>query len=120
MRRFNRPASGSASGSTLNANVPLPVGASHSSHSRPSTIRPSRLPTATARVPSTALHRNMAGIISSMTVPDLLKAGWRERIALLAETLQTWPWLDTLKTLRQRFREDRLGLTASPMYSALI
>lgn len=57
----------------------------------------------------------MAGIISSMTVPDLLKTGWRERIALLAETLQTWPWLDTLKTLRQRFREDRLGLTASSL-----
>ena len=31
------------------------------------------------------------------------------------QTLRTWPWLDTLKTLRQRFREDRLGLTASSL-----
>lgn len=39
----------------------------------------------------------------------------RERAAELWQTLQTWPWLDTLKTLRQRFREDRLGLTASSL-----
>lgn len=50
-----------------------------------------------------------------MIVPDRLKPGWRERLAELIETLQTWPWLDTLKTLRQRFREDRLGLTASSL-----
>lgn len=50
-----------------------------------------------------------------MTVPDLLRASWRARFEWLAETLQTWPWLDTLKTLRQRFREDRLGLTASSL-----
>lgn len=31
------------------------------------------------------------------------------------QTLQDWPWLETLKTLRQRFREDRLGLTASSL-----
>jgi membrane protein len=38
--------------------------------------------------------------------------------ALLAEllrTLRTWPWFDTLRTLRQRFREDRLGLTAGSL-----
>ena len=29
--------------------------------------------------------------------------------------LRTWPWLDTLRTLRQRFREDRLGLTAGSL-----
>jgi hypothetical protein len=34
----------------LEASVPLPVGASHSSQARPSTIRPSRLPTASAGV----------------------------------------------------------------------
>ncbi len=50
-----------------------------------------------------------------MTVPDTRNPGWRERLALLLETLQTWPWLDTLKTLRQRFGEDRLGLTASSL-----
>ena len=31
------------------------------------------------------------------------------------QTLQDWPWLETLRTLRQRFREDRLGLTASSL-----
>jgi len=29
--------------------------------------------------------------------------------------LQHWPWLDTLRTLRQRFREDRLGITAGSL-----
>jgi membrane protein len=54
-----------------------------------------------------------------MNLPSHLKArleeSWRERIALLVETLQHWPWLDTLRTLRQRFREDRLSLTASSL-----
>jgi membrane protein len=31
------------------------------------------------------------------------------------ETLRSWPWLDTLRTLRIRFREDRLGLTAGSL-----
>ncbi len=31
------------------------------------------------------------------------------------ETLRTWPWFETLRTLRARFREDRLGLTASSL-----
>ena len=31
------------------------------------------------------------------------------------ETLRTWPWFDTLRTLRLRFREDRLGLTAGSL-----
>lgn len=39
----------------------------------------------------------------------------RERLAELLQTLQHWPWLDTLRTLRARFREDRLGLTASSL-----
>lgn len=28
---------------------------------------------------------------------------------------QRWPWLDTMRTLRQRFREDRLGITAGSL-----
>jgi membrane protein len=40
---------------------------------------------------------------------------WRLRAAELAQTLQRWPWLDTARTLRERFREDRLGLTASSL-----
>lgn len=40
---------------------------------------------------------------------------WRSRANELFETLSRWPWLDTAKTLRERFREDRLGLTASSL-----
>ncbi|MBL8305191.1 MAG: YihY family inner membrane protein [Rubrivivax sp.] len=38
-----------------------------------------------------------------------------ERSARALRTLRTWPWFDTLRTLRQRFREDRLGLTAGSL-----
>jgi membrane protein len=40
---------------------------------------------------------------------------WRARAEELWQTLQRWPWLDTARTLRERFREDRLGLTASSL-----
>ncbi|MEO7008154.1 MAG: YihY family inner membrane protein [Caldimonas sp.] len=36
-------------------------------------------------------------------------------MARLLDTLQRWPYLDTVVTLYQRFREDRLGLTASSL-----
>ena len=46
---------------------------------------------------------------------------WQERMARLAETLQRWPYLDTALTLRQRFREDRLGLSAGSLtFTSLI
>jgi membrane protein len=32
-----------------------------------------------------------------------------------ARSLSRWPWLDTLRVLKARFREDRLGLTASSL-----
>ena len=38
-----------------------------------------------------------------------------EHFAALLETLRTWPWFATARTLRQRFREDRLGVTASSL-----
>lgn len=54
-----------------------------------------------------------------MNLPTPLKARlaqrWQDRLAELLQTLQHWPWLDTLATLRQRFREDHLGLTASSL-----
>jgi membrane protein len=50
-----------------------------------------------------------------MTVTQATVLPWRDRLAQFIETLQTWPWLDTLRTLRARFREDRLGLTASSL-----
>lgn len=37
------------------------------------------------------------------------------RLALLLQTLRRWPWFDTLRTLRLRFREDRLGLSAGSL-----
>jgi len=39
----------------------------------------------------------------------------RVTLALLLQSLRTWPWFDTLRTLRLRFREDRLGLTAGSL-----
>lgn len=36
-------------------------------------------------------------------------------MARFLEAMQTWPWRDTVRTLRQRFREDNLGLTASSL-----
>jgi len=50
-----------------------------------------------------------------MNLLSWFKPRWRKPIAELLATLQNWPWLDTLRTLRQRFREDRLGLTASSL-----
>ena len=44
-----------------------------------------------------------------------LPAAWSDQAGELLRTLQDWPWLDTLRTLRQRFREDHLGLTASSL-----
>lgn len=42
-------------------------------------------------------------------------AAGRQRLALLAHALRHWPWIDTLRTLRLRFRDDRLGLTAGSL-----
>ncbi len=39
----------------------------------------------------------------------------RTDLRLLLDTLRTWPWFETLRTLRLRFREDRLGLTAGSL-----
>ena len=39
----------------------------------------------------------------------------RLKWSTLIVTLQEWPWAQTLVTLRQRFREDRLGLTAGSL-----
>ena len=52
-------------------------------------------------------------MMPAMTLSTTLKAALRDQLPNLVQTLQTWPWLDTLRTLRIRFREDRLGLTAT-------
>jgi membrane protein len=40
---------------------------------------------------------------------------WRAQATEALETLRDWPWFETLRTLRHRFREDRLGLTAGSL-----
>jgi membrane protein len=47
--------------------------------------------------------------------PQTAPSRWRERVALAVATLRRWPWFETLRTLRQRFREDNLGLTAGSL-----
>ena len=39
----------------------------------------------------------------------------RAALAHALQVLRDWPWFDTLRTLRRRFREDHLGLTASSL-----
>ena len=50
-----------------------------------------------------------------MNLSTTFKTTWQGHVARFLQTLQTWPWLDTLQTLRLRFREDRLGITASSL-----
>jgi membrane protein len=42
-------------------------------------------------------------------------ARWRAHWHLFVATLSQWPWVQTYQTLRQRFREDRLGVTAGSL-----
>ena len=53
--------------------------------------------------------------MGSTTVPQGVARSLREQFAELVQTLRDWPWFDTLRTLRVRFKEDRLGLTASSL-----
>jgi membrane protein len=50
-----------------------------------------------------------------MTMRKSLWQQGAEQAAVLLQTLHNWPWFDTARTLRQRFREDRLGVTASSL-----
>ncbi|MBS0592428.1 MAG: YihY family inner membrane protein [Proteobacteria bacterium] len=50
-----------------------------------------------------------------MQMLETLRDRGARRLAALLETLRDWPWTDTLLTLRQRFGEDRLGLTAGSL-----
>jgi len=54
-------------------------------------------------------------MIASMSKPPPPRVGLGKRLAGMLSTLRRWPWFDTLRTLRQRFREDRLGLTAGSL-----
>jgi membrane protein len=61
----------------------------------------------------------MAGMIAVMISSNALQRSWRQNVrpafSGALETLRDWPWFDTLRTLRMRFREDRLGLTAGSL-----
>jgi membrane protein len=50
-----------------------------------------------------------------MDALDLESGTPAERAARVLAALRRWPWFDTLRTLRQRFRDDQLGLTASSL-----
>lgn len=63
---------------------------------------------------SMSLDPEVPAATSPASRPRLLaQAG--ERAQELLDTLRHWPWFATLRTLRLRFREDRLGLTASSL-----
>ncbi|PKO60040.1 MAG: hypothetical protein CVU24_14015, partial [Betaproteobacteria bacterium HGW-Betaproteobacteria-18] len=40
---------------------------------------------------------------------------WRQSLDAFFKDLSNFPWKNTAHTLRERFREDRLGLTASSL-----
>ena len=40
---------------------------------------------------------------------------WPAHLSAVWRTLRAWPWYDTWQTLRHRFVEDRLGLTAGSL-----
>jgi len=52
--------------------------------------------------------------MSSIT-PTPTPTPWPERLDVFLKNLSHFPWQDTAHTLRERFREDRLGLTASSL-----
>jgi membrane protein len=54
-------------------------------------------------------------MIAAMSFSNALLTGWRLVVSEGLQTLRTWPWYDTLRTLRLRFRDDHLGLTASSL-----
>lgn len=50
-----------------------------------------------------------------MATFDWVRPRLRRSVSEALKLLRTWPWYDTVRTLRLRFREDRLGLTASSL-----
>jgi membrane protein len=50
-----------------------------------------------------------------MSLPTLPTLTWPQRLEVLLKSLSHFPWKSTAATLRERFREDHLGLTASSL-----
>jgi len=55
-----------------------------------------------------------------MSRPEAQARALGEQLGRAAQALRRWPWIDTLRTLRQRFREDRLGLSAGSLTFATL
>src|SRR6201991_2569451 len=123
MRCLSRPGRASASGSAFSTSVPWPRRAHTSSQPAHSAISASVVATALARVVVVTrsgrdaagdVVSGMAGMIAGMTDPDPATTA-PTRLSQVLTTLRDWPWFETLRTLRERFRDDRLGLTASSL-----
>jgi membrane protein len=50
-----------------------------------------------------------------MSSPPTSRTTWPQRLDVFLKDLSNFPWKNTAHTLRERFREDRLGLTASSL-----
>lgn len=50
-----------------------------------------------------------------MSAPPTARTDWPQRLDVFLEDLSNFPWKNTAYTLSERFREDRLGLTASSL-----
>ncbi|MCK6423169.1 MAG: YihY family inner membrane protein [Aquabacterium sp.] len=50
-----------------------------------------------------------------MTPTNMVRPHLHRRMAAAMAELRAWPWFETMRMLRQRFREDRLSLTASSL-----
>ena len=50
-----------------------------------------------------------------MSSPPTACPNWPQRLDAFLKDLSNFPWKNTAHTLRERFREDRLGLTASSL-----
>jgi hypothetical protein len=119
MRFFNKPANGQHKGSTLRAHQEPPSrkGASHNSQRRPTKMSPKRLATATHRVNSMVFGVKKWGLRCRVVHGDGIIPVMKPIESLrttLNEMLQ-FPWRQMLRTLWRRFREVRLGTTASSL-----
>src|SRR6185312_9091347 len=123
MRCLSRPGRATTSGSALSTSVPWPVRAQTSSQAMHSAINAIADATATTRIAAVtrsgaagvADSSSMFGMIVAMTVSKTLTTPMGALLAGPMQTLRNWPWFETLRTLRARFRDDRLGLTASSL-----
>ena len=125
MRCLSKPGSAATSGSAFSTSVPWPTRAHTSSQPMLNAISATADATATTRIASVTRSgvagacvaglSTMFGMIVAMTVSKTLTTPMGALLAGPMQTLRNWPWFETLRTLRARFRDDRLGLTASSL-----